>query len=635
VGAALAAYMLTRHSDDSTADPGPVGTGNVLVPEPPEPAPEPPKDEYFIETFEDGAAENWDFPTGRWRVLTDGERALTAVAGAEEAVAVHKLYARSDCGVSARVRMEADDGEATGGRAVIALSVRRDPEREIVLRLEAGENSYSAWLRALVGGRAVRQSDAFVFPRVAGAPLEATLRIDVVGNAAAAMINDWTVGVLRGLPDEMDVPGAVALRSARCSVVWDDVALDRPDEGNLLRKVSVLAPIPPPEPKLPPITEATAGRGTSAVSLQDYTLRVNQSFQSGESAWQAATGAWVRSPEGRYGLSAAARSTSFFALGAFTDIEVAGKVVPGEVLGDSEGKRLGLLARHEDADNHIFFGLVGMGGNQWTLRLEASTKGRTEAVEVRGGPFGLDGDELELKLAAVGDKACGFLNGRPMVSLESLWVVAPTSGRTGIVADGVPVSFDDLSVRVRQSVKAEGPAWHGPAGAVGLDVPEDVEVEGAAPPDAILLKECSYRYVFLRDLVVRDCSMSVLVQFDDLESYPAFSLCGAAQGQRDVMVVALLEFDSYGRGHMRLSGTLLIDGKLKSGQYQAKESQRVDLSKPVEISIALQGDDLQCAVGGDRLTHHGTAASFPSEPGQWGFRSTGVSATIKRIDVQL
>ena len=595
--------------------------------------------EYFLENFDEGTADNWQYPAGRWLPAPVERRTLRAFAEDGEAVALHKFYQQQDCGVEAWVRMD------VAGRAdsSVSLSVRKQDGSELALRVTRGTQAAVAKFAAFVDGRPVAEGETVELPGSAGMLFEGTLRIDALGDRALARVDGAAVGVLSGLPAELVRPGKAALHAAYCRASWDDVRLDKAVPENLAPGEIMKSPQetltgpgekPPEQPQLPTVADVKPDPAVQAVALGNHSLRMLQSFDTNGAGWKAEAGAWQRMAQ-RYGFSEAGSGASFLTLGQFADVEIKAAASAGGAGEDSAGKSFGLLARYQDERNYIFFGLTGTGGAGWAVELITCVEGRQQTVTAPGGPYRLgEGGDLALMLGAVGSRACGYVGGRPVVSAQDVLALAPAGGKLGVRISGLVASFDALQVRaVQPAVRRGGEAW---TGGVRLEIAEGIEAEPAEPPALIRLRECKGRYLFLEGLESGVGTMSVTARLEGLRAYPQFSLCGAAKGQRAEMAAQLADFYGRGRVEVRLVAVVPDRGALATRSYAQRKLTGVEISAPIEFTLALRPDGIECLIGGQRVagkTRDGML--LPAEPGKWGFRSTDMIATIERIELEL
>ncbi|MDP6107454.1 MAG: serine/threonine-protein kinase, partial [Candidatus Brocadiia bacterium] len=558
VGAAVAAIAAVvilvslLGSGPETPGSGESPPANAILP--PEP---PPTERYFTENFDDGAAQYWAFAGERWNVLpeADGGGVLSDAFGRRK-VAEHRWYEEQEVGAEAWVAMEAGAAPGRGGSADVALSVRREEGTALELRIELGEGGAEARLSAVVRGRPVKQTDPFPLSIDANGVFEGTLRIDAAGGAAAR-VDGELVGVLLGLPKELARAGKVALEAAYCRALWDDVVLAGPVEGNIPTQWPLPPPPPPPPPpkRLFPVSAVEAAPGTAEVDLSDYTLMVRQSFEHGVAGWQAAAGEWALVGRGRYGPAGLAGGTSVFALGEFQDVEIEAQAAAVAFRGDSNGKFFGLMARRKDGENYVFFGLVGTGEDEWAVQLVACKRGRKKTLTAPGGPYALPAGDVALRLTIRGGRACGYVGGKPVLSESDIAGLAPAVGRPGLAAQGLAASFDDVALKVRQSVKPSFPGSGRPRpripGTVPLTVPEGVDVKAAEPPGLIALGDSGTRYVLLEHLESPYGSMSARMRLSSPQEYPALSIC-AARRKNDVAFAAM-DIDLAGYVRVRLA----------------------------------------------------------------------------------
>jgi hypothetical protein len=433
----------------------------------------------------------------------------------------------------------------------------------------------------------------------------------------------------------MTKPGKVALDSGNCRSSWDDVVLDQALSSNL--SPAREAVIVPSGPTLPTIELAQPAAAVKAAQLTSYSLGITQSFTNSELCWMPQSGAWQRTAEGRYGFSSASSGESFFTLGQFSDTEIEASLSLAELETNSAEKAVGLYARYKDKQNYVFFGVVGLGEDKWTLQLTTCKDGEKKTVAVPGEPYALRArSELVLTLVVAGDRACGYLNERPLLSVDRLKTLAPDIGKVGLVVRALAASFDKARVRAAQTSQLEGPDWAAAPGAVPLKVPKGVKAQPVEPPAIIEVSDSGIRYVTVRDIVSRDATISVQVKLKDLQSFPQFALCGAAKGDRDVMVAMLVDLDRRGSASLTLAGTLPYRGSLKTAFYDRREKVRVDLSKPVRFTLALKGNRVECSLNDEPpIAYQPGPIPLPAEPGVWGFRNTDVTATIEQIDIEL
>jgi hypothetical protein len=228
-------------------------------------------------------------------------------------------------------------------------------------------------------------------------------------------------------------------------------------------------------------------------------------------------------------------------------------------------------------------------------------------------------------LTVSGDRACGYVNGKPVLGIADLKGKVPAGGRAGISAKGARAAFDDLSVR--------GGALSGDA--LPLDVPEGASA-AALPGGFARLKECGGRYVFLKGVKSLRGDLRVEVRFKELESYAQFAVCGAAAGPRGPMAAQMVDFESEKSAILRLLGILPYRGQLRTARYGASRSDGIDLSEPIELRLRLAGGSVECWFDGERAARYtGGAAPLPSDPGRWGFRSTDLTTEIQRLELEL
>ena len=614
--------------------PGPAPEGQPTA-QPVEPEPTGGQKEFFVENFDEGTADNWQYPPGSWMPAPVERRTLRAFAEDDQATAVHKFYEQQDCGVEAWVRMDV----AERADSSVSLSVRKQDGGELMLRVTRGAQAPLANFGAFVGSELVAQGQTAELPGSAEVPFEGTLRIDALGDRAVARIDGAVVGVLSGLPTELVRPGKVALHAVYCRASWDDVKLDKAVPANLTPGEVARPPEqgtgegPPETPQQPPLADVEPQPAVKAVSLDDCSLRVVQSFDANDAGWKAQVGSWERVGQ-RYGFPKAGSGASFLTLGEFADVEIKGVVSASDAGGDSQGKSFGLLARYKDDGNYVFFGASGAGGEDWAVELVSCLDGRKESVAAPGGPYRLGDGDLELMLCTVGPLACGYVNGKPIVSANGLPALAPPGGKVGVTISGLSASFDGLQVRAVQPVRREGEAW---TGGVRFDLAEGIEAEPAQPPALIWLRECKGRYVFLEGLESQAGRVSVVARLEGLGRYAQFSLCGAAKGQRDEMAAQLVDFYGQGRAEVRLVGVLLYRGALRTESYaQRKLADVGDLSAPLRFALALGPGGIECFVRDQRVAPEAQGMiPLPAEGGKWGFRSTDMSATIERIEIEL
>jgi len=617
-------------------------SGNVLAPpvrppdKPPKPdngdePPDKPKTRYFLENFDDGKADNWEFThqegEADWRPpLTEGRRMLRALADDGDTTATHKFYKEADCGVEAWVRV---DG-AQAGKSSIGLSLRRREGAEVSLRLEAAEGGFNAWLIALSGGKVVAQTPPKSIAVPAGTPFEGRLRVDALGQKVTGRVDDTLVGAFTKLPAALLVPGGAALRVAHCRVSWDNVDLAKADPEKLGIPTTVEQepePEPEPEPELPPLLEATPARDAFAALLKQYSLKITQSFDRNDAGWQGEAGTWKRVGGNRYGLAQAETAASFLALGAFADVEINAAVAPGGGIADSAGRGAGLLARYQDGQNYVFFGVTGTGEKGWTLSLTTCKGGTKKTKSIPGGPYQVKGNrQYPLKLVVAGNRACGYLAGKAMLSVDKIGSVAPAVGKVGLGTTKLGAAFDAVEVRALQPK----------GGGVALEVPEGAKVSAADPPALLKLGDTKNEYAFLRGLTSHACSLTVQVKLSGLQQYPQFGICCAAKGQRDVMGAVLMDVSREGTAFVRLVGFLPFQGQIRAGEYGKRRIPKVSLTQPMRLTLSLKPKQIECALDGKTAVRYEPGPiPLPRDPGKWGFLCTDLTATIQRIEIEL
>jgi hypothetical protein len=103
------------------------------------------------------------------------------------------------------------------------------------------------------------------------------------------------------------------------------------------------------------------------------------------------------------------------------------------------------------------------------------------------------------------------------------------------------------------------------------------------------------------------------------------------------MAAQLVDFFGQGRAEVRLVGVLLYRGALRTESYaQRKLADVGDLSAPLRFALALGPGGIECFVGDQRVAPEAQGMiPLPAEGGKWGFRSTDMSATIERIEIEL
>jgi len=584
----------------------------------------------FVENFDGGTADNWEPVSGQWLPAPVGRRTLRSLADDGEAVAVHRLYERADCGVEAWVRM--DVAERAG--SAVAISARLRGASEIRLTVRKAPEAFTASLSAILEGETVGRAGPAPLPVSADMLFQGTLRIDARGGVAVASVDDTIVGLLSELPAELVEPGGAALRASNCRASWDQVRLADADAQTVERALHGEGPgVVEREPERPPITDVQPAPGVQPISLGAWSIDVLQGFRSNDAAWTARSGPWRRTGAG-YGFRNPARGASFFALGEFTDAEIHATLTTPVVGENSEGKSLGLLARYRDEENYVFFGLAGVGDGGWIVRLVTCRDGERSTVEVPGGPYASpEGQKLELSLCTVGSRACGAVGGRVVLSANDLGDAAPPGGKLGLAVSGLPAWFRQVRVRAVQPSAGQPGAE---ADGVRLAVPNGAEVSAAEPPALIRLGECKGQYVFLQDFRSLTGSLSVVARMEGLQRYPQFALCGAAQGQRDVMVTQLVDLYQQGRADVRLMGVLPYRGEQQTVTYGRDGQAIVSFSEPARFRLVLKPGEAECSVGDRRIVAQPQGnVPLPPEPGWWGFRSTDMTVTIERIELEL
>jgi len=202
--------------------------------------------------------------------------------------------------------------------------------------------------------------------------------------------------------------------------------------------------------------------------------------------------------------------------------------------------------------------------------------------------------------------------------------VAPPGGKAGLGTLTLGAAFDSVEVKAAQVT------------GLGLELPEGVQAQKADPPALFKLRDTKNQYAFLENLVSQSCSMTVQVRLSDIQTYPQFSMCGAAKGQRDVMAAAQIDLAPEKRALVRLVGFLPAQGQIRSGVYAQRTLQHVNPAEPLRLKLTLKPDSIECALNGElAVAYKPGTVPLPKDPGKWGFQCTDLSAAIERIELEL
>lgn len=587
---------------------------------------------FYHESFDDGKAENWSFDRDVWRVRTVGRRALRALAADRRTTARHKHFQEKNCTVSAWVRLDAVENPEWS----ISISARHRENSQIRLDISGREGTCVARLAAYKDAKVVKQSAARTLPGTTMEAFEGRIRLDARDDRVTAQVGDTRVGELRGLTGDLAEAGSAALGAEFCRVSWDDIQLTDPRNGVAQRVPETASETPddpvtevPDEPAVPSLANAQPAPDVSRVGLESWSVRITQSFRQHSAGWEPGGEGW-QYRRNRYGSPKKITGSAFCSVGRFADVRLTTTVRPAG--GNTKGTRRGLLVRYQNAENNLFFGAVAGKENNWHLALVSRQNGQNQVKRLPGGPYlWPQNARLELGLVVVGDRACGLLEGQPVLSMSGLGGEKDRAGRVGLTLGGTGGWFGVTGVT------AAGPLDIGAeSGRSGLawKVPEQVEAGPGNDNDVIRVRECAGRYVWLEGAQAPTGRMDMTVLFDDLESYPQFSICAAARGHRGPMVAQMVDFQRGGAAVVRMLGILPYRGQLKSATYGGKRFSGIDRAEPIKLSLSLQPTQARSAFAEqDVIAYSPGKIPLPEDAGYWGIRCTDLRATIQRLEL--
>jgi hypothetical protein len=222
-----------------------------------------------------------------------------------------------------------------------------------------------------------------------------------------------------------------------------------------------------------------------------------------------------------------------------------------------------------------------------------------------------------------GDRAVGWVNGKPMVELTGLGGAAPGRGQTGLHARGMQVQWDSFEVQT--------------LGLPPVNPPEGAEVQVGS--GQVEFARCGIKPAVIQGF--RASNARVTVQATPREEAGGLGIAQLAlhgrmneAGENVYMTVDLPPRKGL-PCRVSLLGKVNIKGRLQSGTYQRTGGPQLWYGNAVTLALQMRNGTVNGFINGKRIVsaRHRNNTPVPQAAGDWGFRMTSLQGAVTSIQI--